>query len=283
MPKGHPLSDSQKRAIYEAFTLNGERQKDIADTYGIRPQTVSKIIGEMRKVAEDVGHREKIVAGNKRTGRLVSCQDPNRFEGSCVINGKANTKTFTALNPHMAEKAWEKWCQELRDEQAFMDMVERKAPEEVAPDEEPKVVCGFPGDPIEEIKPVAEVPAPEIDVRPWKEVAEERQQRIEELEKRIEYLEGRIEGYENIKCNVIADTEGETPKLSHWFNNNGSFRVMWMNKPVYVLWAKGETPKVYGTFWSMESALKEVDKLNDVAAFLGSTDAFEVEEVQWRG
>ena len=286
MPRGYPLSESQKRAIYNAFT-SGEKQADIAATYGVTANTISKIVSQQRK-AGTMASREKIVAGDKRNGRLVSSADINRYEGTCVVNGKAKSKTFIAVNAHMAQKAWEKWCQELRDEQKFMDMVERKVDAVVEEaGQEDKAVCGYPSDPIEEIHPIKEIdPAPEFDdeMRPWRDVAEERRQRIEELEKRVEFLEGRVEGYESDSSfdKVIVDTEGEKPKLGHWFNDNGSFRVMWMDKPVYVLWAKGEKPKIYGVFWSLEIALKELDKLNELAAFLDKSDAFEVEEAVWR-
>lgn len=239
MPKGYPLSDSQRKAIYDAF-LSGEKQADIAETYGIATRTVCNVINKQREAGQMATH-EKIVAGDKRNGRLVSTADPNRYEGTCVVNGKAKSKAFIAVNAHMAQKAWEKWCQDLRDEQAFMDMVERKPREE----DEPKVVCGYPSDPIEEIKPT---PVPDIDVRPWKEVAEERQQRIEELEKRVSELE----------AGVV------------------------MNKPVYLLWAKTDKPKCYGVYQSMDVALKELDKLNELSKFLDHGDAFEVEEVVWR-
>jgi hypothetical protein len=227
------------RAIYNAYT-EGERQADIAATYGVTTRTISNVLKRQREAGQ-MASREKIVAGDKRNGRLVSTSDQNRYEGTCVVNGKAKSKSFIAVNAHMAQKAWEKWCQELRDEQAFMDMVERKPKED-----EPEVVCGYPSDPIEEIKPT---PVP--DIKP--------------------------------DCDkVIADTEGENPKLGHWFNDNGSFRVMWMNKPVYLLWARTDKPKCYGVYQSMDVALKELDKLNELSKFLDRDDAFEVEEVMWR-
>lgn len=51
----------------------------------------------------------------------------------------------------------------------------------------------------------------------------------------------------------------------------------------YVIWARSEQPRMYGLYRTMESALAELDRLNDVARFLGSADAFEVEEVAWKG
>lgn len=54
-------------------------------------------------------------------------------------------------------------------------------------------------------------------------------------------------------------------------------------KPAYLLWAGGDgAPRFYGLYRSMDGALAEMDKLNEVAAFLGSASTFEVEEVEWR-
>ena len=55
------------------------------------------------------------------------------------------------------------------------------------------------------------------------------------------------------------------------------------DKPAYVLWAKTDTPRMYGVYQHMSGALGDMDRLNDVAAFLGNGDVFEVEEVVWRG
>ena len=208
---------------------------------------------------------EKVVAGDKRNGRLVSVGS-SQYEGTCLVKGKMKRRTFVAINARNATDQWEKWCQEVRDEQAFMDMVERKEPEP---------------QPLEEIVPIEPTPIPDIEVKPWKDVAEERQARIEELEARVAQLEDK-ERVIGVIDGVISDTEGETPKLGHWFNDNGSFRVFWMNKPVYVLWAKADKPKLYGVYRTMELALGELDKLNEVAAFLGNGDVFEVEEVVWK-
>lgn len=277
MPNGVPLSDKEKQQIYTRYVMGGERQRDIAEDFGISVAAVSTAIKQQRKLGEAEVH-EKVIAGDKRNGRLIAGKSSNRFEGTCVIGGKAHSKTFTAASGHAATEQWEKWCQGLRDEQAFMAMVERKPKAE----EEPQVVCGAPLDPIEEIRPIQAIepaPVPEIDVRPWKDVAEERQQRIEELEAKV----AELEASGPLRSDwVIERTEYEKPILEHWFNNNGSFRVMWTSKPMYVIWAKTAVPKLYGAYQTMETALRELDKLNGIAAYLGETK-FEVEEVAWRG
>lgn len=271
------LSDKQKLAIYNQHCF-GEKIEDLAESYGCSNATIYRCIREMRERHEsgkddEMAARSKVVAGDKANGRLLSTTDPHRFEGTCVVGGKKQSKAFVTVNAKKATEMWEKWCQDLRDEQEFMDRVERKPKEEsfVPTDEpmafedfledEPKAVCGAPSDPIEEIHPIQVIepaPVPEINVRPWKEVAEERQAEIDELKRRIEYLEGRLEGYES------------TTQLT-------------TSGPSYVLWAKTDVPKLYGLYGTMEAALAEVDRLNEVAAFLGGGSVFEVEEVTWKG
>lgn len=259
------LTDKEKQGMYTMHCM-GESKEAIADRYEVAASTVYRIIREQREEHEKMSSSSQIVAGDKANGRLMTCADRTRFEGTCIINGKSKKRTFTAKNARDAQQQWEKWCQTLRDEQDFMDMVERKR----EPLEEGK----------EEVN-VTPAPVPEITVRPWKEVAEEREKRIAELEAHVAKLEDK-ERKLSVSDQVISDSEGEVPKLAHWFNSNGSFRVFWLDKPVYVLWAKSENPKIYGVYYTMESALAEVDKLNEVASFLGTSGAFEVEEVAWK-
>ena len=245
MPKGHPLSEGQKAAIYNAYTM-GESHEDIAMTYGIAAGTVSRIVSGQRKV-RTMAAREKVVAGNKASGRLTSTTDPHRYEGTCVVGGKRHSKVFVNVNARKATEMWERWCQELRDEQAFMDMVERKPAEEPGETEQTAEVEQQEGE-----VPIDPAPVPEIEVVRWRDVAEERQGRIEELEARVAELEAR-------------EQDGAT------------------DKPVYVLWAKSAEPRFYGAYRHMGDALGEMDRLNDVAAFLCSESSFEVNEVMWRG
>lgn len=240
------LSDKQKLAIYNQHCF-GEKIEDLAESYGCSNATIYRCIREMRERHEsgkddEMAARSKVVAGDKANGRLLSTTDPHRFEGTCVVGGKKQSKAFVTVNAKKATELWEKWCQDLRDEQEFMDRVERKEPEPV--ESEPVLV--------------APAPIPEINVRPWKEVAEERQAEIDELKRRIEYLEGRLEGY-------------------------GPATPLTTSGPSYVLWAKTDTPKLYGLYGTMEAALAEVDRLNEVASFLGGGSVFEVEEVAWKG
>lgn len=298
MPKGVPLSDKQKQQIYTRYVINGDRQREIAEDFGINSNTVSKVIAEIRKAGEKMAAHSKIVAGDKANGRLQSTTDPHRFEGTCVIGGKKHSKTFTTVNARKATEMWEKWCQDLRDEAEFMDMVERKPKEEgfVPTDEpmafedfledEPKAACGYPGDPIEEIHPIKTSD-------PSKDVVGELKAKVAEMQEAVDFCK-RLE--EAVKAGEPVDLWGteyrpasEVESLRSELEVAKRGRIdfaegyqLEMHNPVYVLWAKAEAPRLYGAYLTMEAALNEVDQLNEVAAFLGNEGAFEVGEVQWR-
>lgn len=293
MPKGNPIPQRVKEQMYNSYTL-GEKTRDIADRLGLNVVTVQRIIREQRKQyekeREEMSKSGKIVKKDGKGGKLMALS-PEGFEFVHVTpDGKSHKKKVSGHISRVAEQQYDKWCQELDDECEFIARVERRATED-----KPEVVCGAPDDPIEEIHAIEPAPTPVIEVKPWKQVAEERQAEIDVLNGQVGDLYAELaelqlalekaqanEAPSKFAANVISDTELDEPKLRSWFNDNGSFRVMWMDKPVYVIWAKGEQPRMYGVYGRMEDALKEIDRLNDVAAFLGNDSAFEVEEVAWR-
>lgn len=166
VPRGKAIPPEVRRSIYNRYTL-GESTKDIAESMGLSVGGVGKIIRDERKAVEEgMRHKsEKVVAGDKKNGRLTSTLVPNRWDGTHVVGGRVKSKSFTAANAKCAIEQWQKWCEELDAEHDFMCMVERKPKDEpFVPTDEPmafedfledesKVVCGYPGDPIEEITP----------------------------------------------------------------------------------------------------------------------------------
>lgn len=268
------LSERQKQALYTQYCL-GEKVEDLAMAYKIGNSTAYRYVREMREKeskerSEDMASRSKIVAGDKANGRLTSTTDPHRFEGTCVIGGKSKKKAFTAVNAKNATDQWEKWCSELRDEQAFMDMVERKPVESHAdsPDS-PEGVCGYPGDPIEEIRPIEPAPTTEINARPWRDVAEERQQRIEELEAKVaEYESG-----EWVSADAFNAVAAERDELkAHADAPHGT---------CYAIVTTSESPVAYGFYSSEDAALADLEVVGRVAKTLGKEDAFTVLEGAW--
>lgn len=233
MPKGHPLAKEDRERIYHMHTMN-YRHDEIAKQFGITVNTVSKVVGRQRALEQEKSEEkvsEIVIADDKKNGRLVSV-GTNKYEGTCLIRGKMKRCDFTASGSKAAKEQYDKWCQRMRDEDAFLRMVERKPVDAVAAVEEP----------------------PE---RPWKEVAEERQHQIEKLERELE----------EARTQRVEFAEGYQ---------------MERHNPAYLIWAKGPEPKCYGLYLTVETALAEVDRLNEVAAFLGSGNKFEVEEVAWK-
>lgn len=278
MPRGNHVPPDMRRKIYNRHTL-GESTADIAESTGLAVVTVRRIIREERKVVEKemaMSASAKIVKKDGKGGKLMAL-NPDGFEFTHVTpDGKSHKKKVPGHVSRVAERQYDQWCEELDSEVEFMRMVERKPKDEpfVPTDEpmafedfledEPKVVCGYPGDPIEEIRPIEPAPVPDIEVRPWREVAEERQQRIEELEAEVEKLKAELE---EAKTQRIEFAEG--------------FQIE-LHNPSYLIWANGGEARTYGLYLDEDQALAEVDRLNEVAAFLGKEGAFEVEEVGWK-
>lgn len=201
LPRGFALSKEQCREIYEAHKL-GEKRKDIAEAYGIACSTVSKIVKQQREQQEKenlMASREKVVAGNRKDGRLISLNEINRYEGTCVVAGRAHSKAFTADTVNAAIELWQKWCNELRTKKT----VAQREPER----KEPSV-----------------------------------QQATKEVAKPT-----------------------TTVKLG--------------NEEIYIIWAKGDNPRLYGAYRDMDSALSEVERANEVASFLLHDRIFEIEGV----
>ena len=214
MPRGKSLTDEERKEIYEARML-GESREEIARAYGIATASVTAIVRRYRQKEEGMAYKECIVAGNKKTGRLISSSDLHRYEGTCVVAGKAHSKTFIADNANIAAKMWREWCNELKEEHA----------QSANPQPTPKPQSTPKPEPVEQ--PVAHEP--------------------EKEEPQVKETNARPEG-----------------------------------DNVYVIWTKGDSPRLFGAYLSMESALAEVDRLNDIASFLVSERVFEVEEVSLR-
>lgn len=234
MSRGRVLSESERKSAYTMYCM-GEKVGDVASAYGVSEPTIYRIIKQLRDgKGEGMAGGQQIVAGDKAHGRLMTLSDRNRFEGTCIVGGKSKKRTFTAVNAKNAQQQWEKWCQTLRDEQEFMDMVERK---------EPKAVCGAPLDPVEEIRTAA------TDNEPM----------------------------------VIDGSKMPMPEVVTTGVLSVGVPLADTSEPAYLIWAKSPEPRCYGLYLTMDAAIAELDKLNDVARFLSQESAFEVEEVAWRG
>jgi hypothetical protein len=176
-----------------------------------------------------------------------------------VVKGKCKSKIFSAAGCKHAIQQWEKWCKDLRDEQDFIDMVERKPA--CDSDEEPVDTtidsqAKSKPEPLEEIRPIQMVEPPAETVLVPSD--EKIRKAIHEAQQEFDAITTKHMEATGV---LLADT----------------------SKPAYLIWAKRPEPKMYGLFLTMEDALTELDRLNAVARFLGSDGAFEVEEVEWKG
>lgn len=213
MPKGKPLTDEQYMEIYEARML-GESRQEIARAYGIAATSVSKIVAKQRQLLEkedNMAGKQCVVAGNKKDGRLVSTLDPHRYEGTCVVAGKANSKSFNAESAAAATKLWEQWCNELR-----------------AKHQKPVIVPEKKQTTVVEKQPVVEVAPPKKE-------------------------EPKV---------IAAHKTDETNKES-----------------VYIIWTKGDNPRLFGAYSSIDAALRELDNLNEISSFLVNDRVFDVDEL----
>lgn len=243
MPRGKPIPDDVKERIYHCYVM-GEKTKDLSERTGYALITIRRIIREQRKEHE----KGTSMAHPEKTLK----KDGNG--GKLVAMGASGFMlTHTTADGKSHKKRLEGCTAHVAMEQ--YDVWCNNLDDECAfmnmvkrdPAEQPFVPTDEPLQMFEDETPEDE-PA---DKKPSTD-------------------------------RTIADTELPEPKLDHWFNKNGSFAVVWKDKPVYLIWAKGEEPKCYGVYCTIEAALKELDKMNEVASFLGSENAFEVEEVVWR-
>ena len=315
------LSERQQLALYNQYCM-GEKVQDLADAYKIGTSTAYHYIGEMRRREGKLASKEKVIAGNKMSGRLIAIDaGKHKFRGEHKMpDGKMRHWDFTAINSKTAIRQWEQWCEEQDEElTAFMDMCERKQPKD-KPDNDTEVQKSQPitSDEAEESREEVDVtpsPVPDINVI-RKENAEidseayisdlrqrlgERNKKINDLEDRnaeieekVEELRDRLASYEggdwvsaDLARNIIAERDALKTRVAQ-VEQTLADSSKWLvdenhPKPSFLIWAKTDTPKVYGMYHLEDVALAEVDRLNDVAAFFGRDGAFQIEEVEWKG
>ena len=131
MPKGKPIPNELKEAIYNSYTL-GESSRDISDRTGLAVVTVRRVIREQRKTFEkaraEMSRSGKIVKKDGKGGKLMALS-PEGFEFTHVTpDGRSHKKKVEGYMHRIAERQYDAWCQALDDEVTFMNMVERKEP-----------------------------------------------------------------------------------------------------------------------------------------------------------
>lgn len=171
MPKGKPIPNELKEAIYNSYTL-GESSRDISDRTGLAVVTVRRVIREQRKTFEkaraEMSRSGKIVKKDGKGGKLMALS-PEGFEFTHVTpDGRSHKKKVEGYMHRIAERQYDAWCQALDDEVTFMSMVERKEPvveepvveEPVAVEPEPEEVSEIEQEPQVDAEKVDEVAVP---------------------------------------------------------------------------------------------------------------------------
>lgn len=281
MPRGKVLSDREKEVIYTQSTL-GESPDDIAQSWGLNPGTVRRVIREQRKhherEREEMARSGKIVKKDGKGGKLMALPGDG-FEFTHVTpDGRSHKKRVSGHLSKVAEQQYDKWCEELDSEFEFMSRVERKF-DAVAEEAVNEAVAELDEDDVDDIEPE---PVPEINVRPWKDVAEERQREIDELRERLADYESGDWVSASIVRNLTVERDALIGRVKASEEAISNMTLYDHSTPVYLIWANGNEPRAYGIYEHEEQALRRVDELNDVAAFLGSGGTFQIEEVQWR-
>lgn len=121
MPRPTPLDVEMDvvRALEQ-----GVKQSTIASDLGLAQSTVSRIKHKYELAARNEEERMKkdmVIAGNKHDGRFISATDSrDTYIGECRLpNGKMRSKRFHASGRIVAQRMWEKWCEEtLAESQA---------------------------------------------------------------------------------------------------------------------------------------------------------------------
>ena len=95
----------------------GVKQSTIASDLGLAQSTVSRIKHKYELAAQNEEERMKkdmVIAGNKHDGRFISATDSrDTYIGECRLpNGKMRSKRFHASGRIVAQRMWEKWCEE---------------------------------------------------------------------------------------------------------------------------------------------------------------------------
>lgn len=237
------LSKEQEMELFHMVQKSFSNE-EIAKKFGISKQTVGtyyrRVLRERGRELEKGKPRAVVTYSDER---FLTFDVDGGYVGHTTVGGIEETNMFKATDDADATAKFDKWLSDMDDEAAFLAMVERE-PVDVTP-----------------------APVPEIDVRPWKDVAAEAQGKVAQLEEdvlnkdlRIAELEERVAALKASRALGFADTDDRC----------------------YVVMVTKPSLRGYGAYTTMEAALAEVDRLNETGALLGIDDAFSVHELSWK-
>ena len=263
MPRKRSLNEVQTLELVD-MVRKGFSNKDIAKKFGIAESTVktyyTRALRERGRENQRNGGGPRLVVIRNGTDKLLLDADKG-YVGHTTIGGVEDTCVFKASGDPDAIVQFDKWLDDMQAEQEFMDRIERREPATQKDDADrdyigtwdPKqaamVLRGY-----SEGKLLRDVDR-DMDVTL---ACEKRDARIAELEARVAELEEMVNSE---KRQVAVGAQVDT---------------------AYALIAVRPKVKGYGMYTDMDAAFADLDKLNEVAAMLGSDGAFEVHEMEWR-
>ena len=286
----------------------GVPQKVISQDLGISQATVSRIKKKYTLMDEHEGdrmQRETIVAGNKGSGQLVQITDKqDTYRGTCRRgNGKFDSRRFTGMPFDEAKAAWEKWCEELRAQDAPEPEPFAKVPEPEEPTCKdvsdrlpvrkgmtPREVASMLRDGVGAAEKVC------MDAVAWECLLayveglgdpghEEPSDYVDMTDMVEQVCDSDIPLYALSECVSGTDVRVSSVawnRLASMALDLATERADGLPEEMYVTWMADKGP--HALFSDMEAATKTVDTLNSALEFAGIDKRYEVMDVKpWRG
>lgn len=292
----------------------GVPQKVIAQDLGIAQSTVSRIkkkyeLAEKHEKEREQRMTEKILAGDKENGRLISTA-ADVYEGTCRrSNGKMAKKVFRATGLKTAQAQWEKWCSDIRGEDAKVAAVEKVHEELIATPEYKDVSHRLPirkGMQPADVAAMlgAEVNAEKVsmDLTAWgcllayiedlvlpgseTDAANKDDDGLYDISDFVEQVcDSDIPLYALSELHSKSDVRvsmGVWNRLTERALDLAEERADGLPNEMYVTWMADKGP--HALFSDMETATRTVDTLNSALEFAGIDKRYEVMDVKpWKG
>ena len=309
MPKGHPTTVEIEMDVLDALA-QGLSQKTVASDLGLSVATISKIkrkyeLAEKHEMEREQRMTEKILAGDKDNGRLVSTA-MDVYEGTCKrANGKMAKKVFRATGLKTAQAQWEKWCADIRAEEAKVAAVEQAHEELIATPEYkdvshrlPVAAGMLPSDVAAMLGAEIDADKVSMDVSAWRYMlsyigglvdpsmqVDDKPEMTDMTDFVNEVCESDIPLYALSELHSDADVRVSRDAWNHLADRAldlATERADGLPEEMYVTWMADKGP--HALFSDMETATKTVDTLNSALEFAGIDKRYEVMDVRpWRG
>ena len=267
MARRRSLSDEQAVELFN-MVHKGFSNKDIAKKFGIAESTVKtyyrRVLRDRGKEAKRNGGGPRLVVMREGGAKLTFGVDEG-YVGTCSVGGVVDEHVLEAKEDVAAIVEFDEWLGRMREEQEFLDRLERKHEEPV--DDDAAYVATW------DTASVASILRKYSDGKLLRDAdrdtdvaiaCEERDARMAERED--ERKRSKARGKEREGMVSRKDTKVESSAGT-----------------AYAIIAVQPKIKGYGMYADMDAAFSKLDQLNEVTNMLGIDGAFEVHEMEWRG